>query len=181
MLTRLSSPTSPENLAAAMRVGRGTATAGGPAPPRTAVPVFRRVPDPRLAGRQVYTMALQMPNLTSYSGSWFVWFATREADRADASVQLKPPLPLHMVSARYIHSAEEEHIEGKVRLWAVIGKDGHVAEISLLQHLDDRLDQSAEEALGKWQFEPAQRNGKAISEVDALFEIPFTLAPKPVR
>ena len=94
---------------------------------------------------------------------------------------VRPPLPLHMVSARYIHSAEEEHVQGKVRLWAVIGKDGHVGEISLLQHLDDRLDRSAQEALGKWLFQPAARNGEPI-DVDAVFEIPFNLAPaKPAR
>jgi protein TonB len=85
-----------------------------------------------------------------------------------------------MVSPKYIHSAVEERVEGKVRLWAVIGKDGRVADISLLQHLDARLDSSAEEALGKWQFQPALRNGVAV-DVDAVFEIPFNLAPKTER
>jgi TonB family protein len=128
-----------------------------------------------MRGRQVYTMAVQIPNLTSYSGSWMVWFASREADSGKAA-DMRPPLPLHMVSARYIHSAEEDHVEGKVRLWAVIGKDGHVGEISLLQHLDDRLDRSAQEALGKWLFQPAACNGEPI-DVDAVFEVPFNLAP----
>jgi outer membrane biosynthesis protein TonB len=49
-----------------------------------------------------------------------------------------------------------------------------------LRHLDDRLDQSAEEAMGKWQFEPALRNGQPV-DVDALIEIPFRLAPAPKR
>jgi TonB family protein len=109
-----------------------------------------------------------------------VWFASHEADIGNTAVEMRPPLPLHMVSARYIHTAEEERVEGKVRLWAVIGKDGHVGDISLLQHLDDRLDRSAEEALGKWLFQPAVRNGEAV-DVDAVFEIPFTLAPLPRR
>jgi hypothetical protein len=172
------SPTSPEGIAAAMRAARGSLPPGG-SPPREALRVAR-APDPRMYGRQVYTMAIQIPNLTSYSGSWMVWFASREADSGNASVDMRPPLPLHMVSARYIHSAEEDHVEGKVRLWAVIGKDGHVGDISLMQHLDDRLDHSAEEALGKWLFQPAVRNGVAV-DVDAVFEIPFTLAPKPRR
>jgi TonB family protein len=85
-----------------------------------------------------------------------------------------------MVSARYVHTAEEDHVQGKVRLWAVIGKDGHVGDISLIQHLDDRLDRTAEEALAKWLFQPAVRNGVPI-DVDAVFEIPFTLPPKPAR
>jgi TonB family protein len=174
------SPTSPEALRAAMRVGRGLPP-DGPAPSSThgAVRVSGG-PDPRLFGRQVYTMAIQIPNLTSYSGSWLVWFASREADQGNTAVDMKPPLPLHMVSARYIHSAEEERVEGKVRLWATIAKDGHIEGIELLQHLDDRLDRSAQEALSKWQFQPARRNGVAI-DVDAVFEVPFNLAPKPVR
>jgi TonB family protein len=169
------SPTSPEGLAAALHAARGPLPPGAPA--RGAVR-SSSVPDPRMHGRQVYTMAVQIPNLTSYSGSWMVWFASHEADIGNAAVELRPPLPLHMVSARYIHSAEEDHVQGKVRLWAVIGKDGHVGEIALIQHLDDRLDRSAQEALGKWLFQPAERNGVPI-DVDAVFEIPFTLAPKP--
>jgi TonB family protein len=176
MVARVS-PTSPEGLAAALHTV-GTMPAGGSA--MHAAVRASRAPDPRMYGRQVYTMAVQIPNLTSYSGSWMVWFASREADVSDSSVELHPPLPLHMVSARYVHSAEEDRVEGKVRLWAVIGKDGHVGEISLLQHLDDRLDQSAQEALGKWLFQPAVRNGVAV-DVDAVFEVPFKLAPKPVR
>jgi TonB family protein len=169
------SPTSPEGLAAALRAGLPPAAGSAHGAMRAT-----RAPDPRMYGRQVYTMAVQIPNLTSYSGSWMVWFASREAD-GGMPADVRPPLPLHMVSARYIHSAEEEHVQGKVRLWAVIGKDGHVGEISLLQHLDDRLDRSAQEALGKWLFQPAARNGEPI-DVDAVFEIPFNLAPaKPAR
>ena len=52
--------------------------------------------------------------------------------------------------------------------------------VELLQHLDPRLDRSAAEALGKWEFEPARRNGIPV-DVDAVFEIPFRLAPKPKR
>jgi len=174
MVARSVDPTSPEGLAAAMRAVRGNVPPGG-GPTRQALRASR-APDPRMYGRQVYTMAIQIPNLTSYSGSWMVWFASREADTGDTSVDMRPPLPLHMVSARYIHTAEEERVQGKVRLWAVIGKDGHVGDISLMQHLDDRLDHSAEEALGKWLFQPAVRNGVAV-DVDAVFEIPFTLAP----
>ncbi|MEI9972868.1 MAG: energy transducer TonB [Ignavibacteriota bacterium] len=177
MVARVS-PTSPEGLAAALHSARGSIPSGGPSP--HGATRASSVPDPRMRGHQVYTMAVQIPNLTSYSGSWMVWFASREADIGDSSIDLRPPLPLHMVSARYVHTAEEDHIEGKVRLWAVIGKDGHVGEISLIQHLDDRLDRTATEALAKWLFQPAVRNGVAI-DVDAVFEIPFNLPPKIIR
>jgi outer membrane biosynthesis protein TonB len=52
--------------------------------------------------------------------------------------------------------------------------------VELLKHLDNRLDRSAQEALAKWRFEPARRDGTAV-DVDAVFEIPFRLAPKVVR
>jgi TonB family protein len=55
-----------------------------------------------------------------------------------------------------------------------------VDSVSLLRRLDDRLDQSAEDAMQKWQFEPALRDGQPI-DVDALIEIPFRLAPKTAK
>jgi outer membrane biosynthesis protein TonB len=52
--------------------------------------------------------------------------------------------------------------------------------VQVLEHLDDRLDRSAADAMGKWNFEPALRNGQPV-EVDAVIEIPFRLAPKVPR
>jgi TonB family protein len=141
-----------------------------PAPPPTRV---SGAPDPTLDGRVVYTMAIQMPNITSYSGSWMVWYAARE----QAGGAMRAPSPLRKVDPKYIASAVADGVEGVVRLAATIRKTGHVEAVKLLRHLDDRLDQSAMESLAKWQFEPAQRDGVPV-EVDAVFEIPFKLAPK---
>jgi TonB family protein len=93
---------------------------------------------------------------------------------------MRPPLPLHKVDPKYIPAAADERVEGKVRLAAVIRRNGRVEAVTLLHHLDDRLDRSAEEALAKWEFEPALRNGAAV-DVDAVFEIPFRLAPRPAK
>jgi TonB family protein len=89
-------------------------------------------------------------------------------------------VPLRKVDPKYVATAVTERVEGKVRLSAVIRKDGHVDSVELLSHLDPRLDETAAEALGKWIFQPARRNG-AVIDVDAVFEIPFYLAPKPAR
>ena len=94
--------------------------------------------------------------------------------------ELSPPVPVRKVDPKYYPAAMADRIEGKVRLAAVIRKDGRVDSVKLLQHLDDRLDQSAQEALRKWQFEPALRDGQPV-DVDAVFEIPFRLAPKVAR
>ncbi|MGD0870696.1 MAG: TonB family protein [Bryobacteraceae bacterium] len=176
------SPTSPESLAAAARAAHGSPAPPAPPAPSAGHPATRvsTAPDPRLFGRAVYTMAIQMPNVTSYSGSWLVWFAERDVSPGGPAADVEAPQPLRKVDPKYIASAAAERVEGKVRLWAVIGKDGHVGSVTLLSHLDDRLDQSAQEALSKWLFQPARYDGVPV-EVDAVFEVPFRLAPKPPR
>src|ERR1017187_679027 len=170
---------SPESLAAAARAAHGSPVPTGPSAGHPATRVSN-APDPRLYGRAVYTMAIQMPNVTSYSGSWLVWFAEHDVSPGGPPADVEPPQPLRKVDPKYIASAADERVEGKVRLWAVIGKDGHVGAVTLLSHLDDRLDQSAQEALSKWLFQPARYGGVPV-EVDAVVEVPFRLAPKPPR
>jgi TonB family protein len=120
-----------------------------------------------------------MPNVSSYSGSWIVWFAEHQPEPG-APREIRPPVAVHKVDPKYVAAALDEKVEGTVRLSAVIRKTGRVDSVQLLQHLDTRLDHTAEEALAKWEFEPAQRDGTAV-DVDAVFEIPFHLAPKPKR
>jgi TonB family protein len=165
------SPTSRENLLAAARVARDAAP-GVPPEDRSRA----AVPDPRFAGRVVYTMAVQMPNVTSFSGSWLVWFAERAPGTAGRRIQ--PPEVVRKVDPKYVAAAVAERVEGAVRLFGVIGKNGRVDGILFLRQLDQRLDQSAREALAKWEFTPAMRDGVAV-DVDAIFEIPFHLAPRP--
>jgi TonB family protein len=135
--------------------------------------------DPRLEGRVVYTLAIEMPNITSYSGSWMVWFAEHES-APGVTGEMVAPLALRKVDPGYIPAAAEERVEGVVRLFGTIRKDGHVEGILLIRHLDDRLDRSAQQALAKWEFRPASRNGAPV-EVDAVFEVPFRLEPRPRR
>ena len=92
-----------------------------------------------------------MPNTTSYTGSWMIWFAERQLD-SGAGGALSAPLPVRKVDPKYYQAAVADRVEGTVRLTAVIRKDGPVDSITLLQHLDDRLDQSAQEAMDKWQL-----------------------------
>jgi TonB family protein len=176
------SPVSPEGLAAAAAAAHGSPAVSAPAAPSAGHPATRvaTAPDPRLYGRAVYAMAVQMPNVTSYSGSWLIWFAERDIAPGGPAADVEPPQPIRKVDPRYISSAINERVEGKVRLWAVIGKDGRVGSVTVLQHLDERLDQSAQEALAKWIFQPARYDGVPV-EVDAVFEVPFHLAPKPPR
>jgi TonB family protein len=176
-LTVNTNPMAPENLIA---VARGTPPG---LTPDAALPAATRVtsaPDSRLQGRAVYSIAIQMPNVTSFSGSWVVWFAERTPIAGAPPPEVRAPVPLRKVDPKYITGAVEERIEGSVRLFAVIRADGRVESVHLLKHLDERLDRSAQEALAKWVFEPALRNG-APMDVEAVFEIPFHLAPRTPR
>jgi TonB family protein len=175
-LTAGLAPMSQQNLIAAMRLGSVAAHAT----PQPHAPRVSSSPDPRMSGRLVYMMAIQMQNITSYSGSWMVWFAEHQPLPGAPPLEMRPPDPLRKVDPKYIADAVLERVEGIVRLSAVIRKDGSVESVELLKHLDDRLDKSAEEALGKWQFQPALRDGSPV-DVDAVFEIPFRLAPRTTK
>jgi TonB family protein len=166
-------PTSAGNLRAAMRTSLPERAKEGAHPAAMRV---SSAPDPAWQGRDTYAMSVQMPNITSYAGSWMIWFTEREPS-GDVKALLSPPVPLRKVDPKYYPAAIADRVEGRVRLIAVIRKDGRVDSVRLLEHLDDRLDHSAAEAMDKWQFEPALRGGQPV-DVDAVIEIPFRLAPK---
>lgn len=132
-------------------------------------------PDSHFDGRTVYMMAIQMVNTTSHSGSWLMWYSERTA-RAASTAAITPPDVRRKVDPKYAATAVTERVEGTVRLTAVIHKDGTVGSVELARKLDERLDTAAEEALSRWLFTPAMRNGEPI-DVDILVEIPFRLAP----
>jgi TonB family protein len=175
-------PTSPLSLRAAARLANPNAAVPSvpkddpPPTSHTGAVKVSSAPDKRFTGRDVYMMAIQMPNLTSYSGSWLMWYADRTAIQKGLA-PVAPPVPHRKVDPKYVASAASDRVEGKVQLACVIGKDGRVSTVELVRGLDDRLNQTAEEALAKWEFEPATRQGEPV-EVDVLVEIPFKLAPR---
>ena len=70
------------------------------------------------------------------------------------------------------HRALRKNVGGTVILYAVIHGDGTVGNIRVLRSVDDRIDRFASEAIAKWQFQPATRNGAPV-DVEATFSIPF--------
>jgi len=145
-------------------------------PPHGAATQVSGAPDPRFNGRDVFMMAIQMPNITSYSGSWLMWYADHTLRQTGLS-PISPPVAHRKVDPKYIATAVEERVEGRVTLGCVIDKQGLVRGVELIRGLDDRLNQSAKEALSKWEFYPATRKGEPV-EVDVLVEIPFHLQPR---
>jgi TonB family protein len=168
-------PTSRENLLAAARPMIRSGPSPDPPKPGAGAVRVSAAPDPRFEGRTVYTVALQMPNVTSYSGSWILWYAERKPLPGEAH-EMSAPSALRKVDPVYDLSAVDDRVEGKVQLGAVIHTDGYVYGITVLRGADPRLDNSAVAALRKWEFEPARRDGVPV-DVDVVIEIPFRLRP----
>ena len=162
------------------------------------IPVRSKRADVLFLDRQVFVLAINTPNVTSYSGSWVIRFAERalngkkrhdatrfgkendEEPEDDSQGRLSAPEPRLKVDPKYIRAAADERVEGTVTLYAVIQRDGRVRDIEVVESLDDRLDGSAMAALAQWKFHPATKLGVPV-EVDVLIDIPFRLAPPETR
>jgi TonB family protein len=134
-------------------------------------------PEKVLGGKQVYTLHVNMPNLTSASGSWVLNFA--ELDEDDAApyprvntTELTGPVPFRKVDPKYPPELRTLHVEGEVVLYAIIRKDGTVDSIQLVHSVDPRLDANAMEALAQWKFRPAEKRGEPV-DLEAVVHIPF--------
>jgi TonB family protein len=175
-------PTSSETLREALRSAQPVGTTPGTtfaAPSAAGGPVPTKVsgaPTARFDGRDVYMMAIQMPNLTSFSGSWIMWYSDRQAHTAGLA-PIAAPVAHRKVDPKYFNEAIQERKEGKVQLFCVIGKDGTISGIETLKGFDPQLDESAREALAKWEFYPAMRHNEPV-EVEVVVEIPFRVQPR---
>jgi len=134
-------------------------------------------PEKVLGSKRVYTLHVNMPNLTSASGSWVLNFA--ELDEMDAlsraglsASDVAGPVPLRKVDPKYPPELRTAHVEGEVILYAIIRKDGTVDSIQLVHSVDTQLDANAMEALAQWKFQPAEKRGEPI-DLEAVVHIPF--------
>lgn len=89
-----------------------------------------------------------------------------------SSGDLMAPVATRTVDPGYPLELMRENIRGTVTLSAVIRSDGSVADVQVLNGIDDRLDAYARNALLHWQFLPALRNGNPVA-LQAVVIIPF--------
>ncbi len=125
--------------------------------------------------RKFYSMSLNLPNLNSVAGSWVIHFAELNGNASGEALRksgLIAPEATHEVDPAYPLELMQEHIHGTVVLYAVIRSDGSVGGVRVLQGVDDRLDRYACEALMRWHFLPALKNGTAV-DLAAVVKIPF--------
>jgi TonB family protein len=129
--------------------------------------------------RKFYSLSLNMPNLNSAGGSWIIRFAQLKPDSSAAAASsaepasdLSAPSATRKVDPAYPLELMRQNVGGTVILYGIIHADGTVGNVRVLRSADDRLDHFATEAIAKWQFQPATKNGAPV-DVEATFWIPF--------
>lgn len=132
-------------------------------------------PEALFAGRDIHTLNITLPNVTSMTGNWTLNFVQLDEGTSPFNRPtgvLSGPLPIIKVDPRYPPEAIRKNIEGEVVLYAIIRANGSVDSIQVVRRLDPVLDQCAVQALAQWKFRPAARNGKPVA-VEAIVHIPF--------
>lgn len=74
------------------------------------------------------------------------------------------PVAVSRPAPRYPREALNRNIGGIVRVQVVVGQDGRVERMELAESSGDRfLDRAAMEAVRRWRFIPATRNGQPVT------------------
>jgi TonB family protein len=141
-----------------------------PPPPTTSDTDTDAIERQVFGSKKYYSLVLNMPNLTSASGSWIVRFA--ELKQSDNKIAIVAPVAVSKVDPAYPADALRDNVEGTVTLYAVIHIDGTVSGIKVLNSVDPRLDEAAVKALSRWQFRPGMKAGDPV-ELEAVVMIPF--------
>lgn len=160
---------------AAMRPGLADIArraASNPAPVRPSPSADEVIARKVFAGKRYYSLTMNMPNLTSVTGSWIIRFA--ELQDSNDGITIAAPVAMNKVDPAYPQELVRDRVEGTVALYAVIHSDGSVGEIRVLRSVDRLLDASAARALAGWKFHPGTKNGSAV-DLEAVIEIPFHL------
>jgi protein TonB len=73
------------------------------------------------------------------------------------------PTVVKQVRAGYTEKAMNARIEGNVALDAVVLADGKVGDVTVVESLDDGLDQQAIESMKQWEFKPGVKDGEPVA------------------
>ena len=84
------------------------------------------------------------------------------------------PRVLDAPDPEYSDEARRAKYQGTVVLWVVVGPDGRVHDVRVQRTLGMGLDERAVEAVKRWKFEPARKDGQPVS-VQVNVEVRFTL------
>jgi protein TonB len=87
---------------------------------------------------------------------------------------LVAPLVLYKVEPEFSDEARKAKYQGTVLLTIEVGEDGQPHKLQVLRGLGLGLDEKAIEAVSRWKFKPALRNGRPVRAA-ATIEVNFRL------
>jgi TonB family protein len=87
---------------------------------------------------------------------------------------VSPPRVIYQVDPEFSESARRAKFQGNVTLGLVVSSQGTPTQIHILSPLGSGLDAEAVEAVEKWKFEPAKKNGEPVAVAIAV-EVSFHL------
>ncbi len=124
---------------------------------------------------QMPTWSLNLPKLSNSRGTWVLDFADAMPNALRKQSSLIVPIPEGGVEPQYPAALRQQGVRGKVVLLAVIGRDGRVGQIRVMQSLNPALDQKAKAAFSRWKFAPALLNDEPIA-MSVIVTVPFLYA-----
>jgi TonB family protein len=75
---------------------------------------------------------------------------------------ITPPQPVQRVEPAYPEEYRRAHVEGIVVLQVAISETGTIEDVSVLKSLAPGLDMAAADAVRRWKFKPATKDGNAV-------------------
>jgi TonB family protein len=84
------------------------------------------------------------------------------------------PRAIYDPEPEYSEEARKAKYQGTVVLWVVIGSDGRAKDLRVQRSLGMGLDEKALEAVRKWRFAPALKDGRPVP-VQVNIEVSFRL------
>jgi TonB family protein len=85
-----------------------------------------------------------------------------------------PPRAKHSPPPEYSKEARRAKYQGTCVLWLIVGADGTPRNIRVARALGQGLDEKAIEAVKKWKFDPARKDGQPIA-AEINVEVSFRL------
>jgi len=74
-----------------------------------------------------------------------------------------PPKPIHTPNPEYTKEARQAHYEGVLVLQLVVATDGTTKDIKATRPLQYGLTEKGIDAVKKWRFKPATKDGQPVS------------------
>lgn len=76
---------------------------------------------------------------------------------------MEPPVPVRTVAPKFPDAMRRDGTSGLVTVSCLIDEKGNVTEPKVVKATNDAFSEPALEALKKWKFKPAKKDGEAVA------------------